>query len=122
MTASNTEWILIAVGAITASMLLQFFAPAAMLRRSYGQAPSDALSLMMARHWGLLVFCVGILLIVAAYQPAIRVPVIVVAMVGKLVLAGLILGSSLRQWPAAVVIAVSDIVMAVLLGLVLLAR
>jgi hypothetical protein len=122
MTTASTEWILIAIGAITASMLLQFFAPAAMLRRAYGQAPSDALSLMIARHWGLLVFLVGILLIVAAYQPAIRVPVIVVAIVGKLVLAGLILGSSLRQWPAAVVIAVSDIVMAVLLGLVLLAR
>ena len=122
MISSNIEWILIVTGLITASMLFQFLAPAQVLRMSYGQVPADSLGLMFARHWGLLVFCIGVLLIIAAYQPAIRVPVIVVALVEKVALGGMILGSSLRQRPTAVMIAVTDLVVALIYGLYLLGQ
>ena len=35
--------------------------------------------LLLVRHWGLLLFLVGALLVYSAFAPAIRVPVLIVA-------------------------------------------
>ena len=74
MLAAQIEWILLITGLATAGALALFLAPVPMLRMLFGQAPSDALSLLIARHWGLLVCLVGALLVYAAYHPEIRVP------------------------------------------------
>jgi broad specificity phosphatase PhoE len=43
-----------------------FVAPVTMMKIVFGQAPSDQLSLLIVRHWGLLVCLVGLLLAYAA--------------------------------------------------------
>jgi hypothetical protein len=67
MTGANIELILVVTGAITAIALLQFITPAPVLRMIYGKDPADEVGLAVARHWALLVFLVGALLIYAAF-------------------------------------------------------
>ena len=83
MIAAHIEQILIVTGAATALAVAQFVAPPQVLRLTYGQAPSDAASLMLARHWGLLIGCIGILLIYSAFYTPVRVPVMVFAVIEK---------------------------------------
>ena len=54
-----------------------------MMRTVFGQSLSDSLGLIVARHWALLIFLVGGLLVYAAYRPEIRVPALIVAVVEK---------------------------------------
>src|SRR5437868_13174115 len=79
MLAARIELILLVTGLATAGALALFLAPVTMMKLLFGQAPSDALSLLIARHWGLLVCLVGGLLIYAAYHAEIRVPTLIVA-------------------------------------------
>ena len=87
MIAAHIQIILIVTGAFTALAFGQFTAPSKLLRLIYGQAQADAASLMLARHWGLLVSCVGLLLIYAAFEPTVRIPVMIFAMIEKIALA-----------------------------------
>ena len=50
MIGSHIEIILIVTGALTAVAILQFIAPAPMLRTICGEAPKDAASIALARH------------------------------------------------------------------------
>jgi hypothetical protein len=112
--ATHIQSILIITGAATALAIGQFIAPSPLLRQVYGHAPDDAVSLMLARHWGLLVGCVGLLLMYAAFQPPVRVPVMIFAVVEKVALGASILGTKLRrQFPAAA-IAVGDVLIALI--------
>lgn len=112
MIATHIQWILIITGAATALALGQFIAPSPLLRQVYGHAPDDAVSLLIARHWGLLVGGVGLLLIYAAFQPPVRAPIMIFAVIEKVALGTAILGTKLlRQSPAAA-IAVGDLLIA----------
>ena len=68
----------------------------------------------ITRHWGLLVFLVGCLLVFAGYHADVRVPVMLVAATEKLVLAAFVLTSPLRRQPLPVLIVSADTVMALL--------
>lgn len=57
----------------------------------------DAASLALTRHWGLLVFLIGALLIYAAFHPGVRDPVVFIAAVEKIALGVIVLGTSLRR-------------------------
>ena len=114
MIGAHIEIILIVTGAATALALVQFIAPSAVLRMVYGAAPADVVGTALARHWGLLIFLIGILLMYAALHPAVRDPTMVVAVVEKLVLGGGVLGTSLRKYPVAVAIAAGDSVIALI--------
>src|SRR5262252_10505340 len=83
MIGAHIELILIVTGALTAIALLQFIAPASVLRMIYGEAPTDEVGLAVARHWGLLTFLVGALLVYAAFHPSVRGPAMVVAVIEK---------------------------------------
>jgi hypothetical protein len=108
MLAAHIELILLLTGLATAGALALFLAPATMLKTLFGQAPSDALSLLIVRHWGLLVCLVGALLINAAYHAETRVPTLIVAVVEKAVIAlGMVL-SPFRRRPAVVLVALAD--------------
>jgi hypothetical protein len=72
MIGTNMEPILIVTGAATAIALIQFITPSQVLRMVFGEAPTNVVCLALARHWGLLVFCVGVLLIYAAFHPSVR--------------------------------------------------
>jgi hypothetical protein len=112
MLAAQMEWILLVTGLATAGALVLFLAPVTMMTMLFGQAPSDALSLLIARHWGLLVCLVGALLIYAAYHAEIRVPTLIVAIVEKAAFALGIFISPLRRRRTVLVMALADAGMA----------
>jgi len=120
MIATHIELILIVTGAATATMLIQFFAPLPVLRLIYGEAPTDGVTVALARHWGLLIFCVGALLIYAAFSPPARAPILVFAVIEKIGLGVCVLGTLLRRQGIVAVLAVADLLMALVYLLYLL--
>jgi len=108
MIGAHIELVLIVTGALTAITIFQFIAPAQVLRMIFGEAPTDEVSLAVARHWGLLVFLVGALLIYAAFHASLRGPAMVVAAIEKAVLGLGVFSTSLRTHPAAAAIAAGD--------------
>jgi hypothetical protein len=97
MLAAHIELILLITGLATAGVLVLFLAPVPVMKVLFGQAPSDALGLLITRHWGLLVGLVGALLIYAAYHAEVRVPTLIIAIVEKVVLVLGLLISPFRQ-------------------------
>jgi hypothetical protein len=108
MLAAQIQLILLITGLVTAGAIVLFLAPVTVMKRLFGQAPSDALSLLIVRHWGLLVCLVGALLIYAAYHTEIRVPTMIVAIVEKVAFVLGMLISPFRRRPSAVLIGVAD--------------
>ena|SRR5437899_2993154 len=108
MLAGQIELILLITGLTTAGALVLFLAPVPVMKMLFGQAPADALSVLIARHWGLLVGLVGALLIYAAYHAEIRVPTLIVASAEKAAFALGMLLSPLRRRPTVLVMAVTD--------------
>jgi len=72
--------ILLVTGIATATMIAAFFAPGLVLAQLFVDPPTDPVSLAVTRHWGMLVFCFGVLLIYAAYRRDTRKPVLIVTM------------------------------------------
>ena len=114
MIGAHIELVLIVTGAVTATALLQFIAAAPVLRMIFGEAPTDEVGLAVARHWGLLTFLIGALLIYAAFQSSVRGPVMVVAVIEKAALALGIFSSSLRSHPVAASAAAGDSLIAII--------
>jgi hypothetical protein len=114
MMAAHVELILIITGLATAGALAIVVAPVPMIRAVFGQAPADPLGLIIARHWALLIFLVGGLIVYAAYRPEIRVPTLIVAVVEKAAFAAAMLTSPFRRRPTVMVIALADAGMAAL--------
>ena len=114
MIATHIQPILIITGAVTAIPLVQFIMPSQVLRMIFGETRTDAISLALARHWGLLIFCVGMLLIYAASHPSVRDPAMVFAATEKVALGAGVLGTSLRRHTVAAAIAAGDSLIALL--------
>jgi hypothetical protein len=83
MLAANIGTVLAVTGVITAAPILLFIAPVQGLRMLFKLQLADEGALLMARHWGLLAFCIGALLVYAAGHPEVRVPVVAVALLEK---------------------------------------
>ena len=120
MITSNIEVILIVTGLLTATMLAQFVAPSWTLRHAFGEVPSGTVGIILARHWGLLLFCVGILLVYSAFHPTVRQPAVVVASVEKVGFVACVFGTSLRQRRIPSIMATGDGLMVVIYVLYLL--
>jgi len=116
MLAAHIELILLLTGLATAGAMVVFLAPVTMLRLLFGQGPSDAPSLLIVRHWGLLIGLVGALLVYAAYHAEVRVPVLIVAIVEKaaFALGYMIFFSPFHRRPIAFALALADSSMAAL--------
>jgi hypothetical protein len=112
MLAAQIELILFITGLATAGALVLFLAPVTMMKLLFGQAPSDVLSLLVARHWGLLVCLVGVLLVYAAYHAETRVPTLIVAIGEKAAFALGMFLSPFRRRPTVLVMALADAGMA----------
>jgi hypothetical protein len=80
----------------------------------FGEAPTDEIGLAVARHWGLLIFLVGALLVYAAFHPAVRGPAMVIAVIEKVALGLGVFGTSLRKHYAAATVAAGDSVIALI--------
>jgi len=117
---SNIEVILIVTGVLTATMLAQFVTPSWTLRHAFGEVPSGTVAIVLARHWGLLLFCVGMLLVYSAFHPTVRQPAVVLASVEKVGFAACVFGTSLRQRRIPSIMATGDALMAVIYVLFLL--
>jgi hypothetical protein len=111
---ANTSTILIVTGAITAGTGVGAFAPAAVLRFLFGATAPDGLTVMITRHWALLVALIGGLLIYAAYHPEMRLAVMVAAIAEKLAIGLLIFTGPWRRSFWAVVVAGTDTAIALL--------
>lgn len=114
MIAAQTGAILIVTGALTACAFAAVFAPVAVLRLLFGVTRPEQLTIMIARHWALLVGLVGGLLVFAAYHPEVRVPVMIAAVVEKLAIGVLIFASPWRRRLGAATVAGGDTVIALL--------
>src|SRR6516165_12219984 len=114
MISAHIELILIVTGAITAIALLQLIAPVLVLRTIFGAAPTDEVGLAVARHWGLLTFLVGALLVYAAFHPSVRGPAIVIAVIEKAALGLGVFATSLRTHSAAAAVAAGDSLIAII--------
>ena len=112
MLAAQIEQILLITGLATTGALVLFLAPDTTMKTLFGQAPSDRLSLLIIRHWGLLVCLVGAQLIYAAYHAEIRVPTLIVAIVEKAAIALGMFISPFRRCPTVLVMALADAGMA----------
>ena len=122
MTAAHVELILLITGLATAGALALVVAPVPMMKAVFGKSPTDPLGLIIARHWALLIFLVGGMIVYAAYRPEIRVPTLIVAVVEKAAFAAAMLLSPLRRRPAVMVMALADAGMAAVYVMILAAR
>ncbi len=114
MLAAHIELILLLTGLATAGAVVVSLAPVTMMRLLFGQAPSDPQSILIVRHWGLLIGLVGALLIYAAYHEEVRLPVLIVAIVEKAAFAVgyMIFFSPFHRRPIAFALALADAGMA----------
>ncbi len=117
MFADDTGVILIVTGAITMGACVGVLAPVTILRILFGERDPDSASILITRHWALLVALVGGLLVYAGYHAEARLPVMIAAIAEKLAIGALIFSSPLRHRAAAAVVAASDTAMALVVHL-----
>jgi len=83
MLAAHIGTLLVVTGVITALPGVLFAAPAQWVRQLLKLELADRGALFIARHWGLLAFAMGVLLVYAAGRPELRAPVVLAALVEK---------------------------------------
>jgi len=118
--AQNIVWILIVCGVATCSMLAMAVAPRFAVRYVFGEEASGAVSDVMARTWGVMIFASGAALIYAAFDESVRLPVIVLAIIGKGAFSASVLASNLRK-QRAFAMALADLAMVALFAWYLVA-
>jgi hypothetical protein len=115
MLKSSIEWILIISGLVTAGAgVIALLFPHFQLRSTYGVENPASIAVFFVRHWGVLIFVVGCLIIYSAYAPAIRVPVLIAAAVEKFALGLLVFLGPVRRTSGMTTSAVVDSVFAIL--------
>jgi hypothetical protein len=106
---SNIEWILVVSGALTAiAGAGAFLFPKTLLRLIFKVENPDGAILFFVMHWGILIFVVGALLKVVAYEPGLRAPVLVAAAIEKFGILFLVLFGPLKRTLGMTAIAVFD--------------
>jgi hypothetical protein len=90
--------ILYVTGAITSLVVVQYFFPAKVLKLLNQIEIHDEAGLLFARHWGLLAFSLGALLIYAADHPQARAAIMLFALIEKAGLVALIAIHSKRSY------------------------
>jgi hypothetical protein len=82
MLTSTFGWIIAASGVVTAvAGLAAVLAPHLFLRSGFGVESPQSSIVFFVRHWGILIFVVGALLVYSAGVPAVRTPVLTAAAV-----------------------------------------
>ena len=78
-------------GIITATVGLQFFFPELVSEKMFQIKLKDDASILVARHWALLVGIIGLLIICSVHSPAIRTHILIAAVISKAAIVLLIL-------------------------------
>lgn len=108
------ELTLIATGVLTALTAIGLLFPHVLLGTLFGLETDDGTTLLLGRHWSLLLAVIGGLLMYAAYHPEVRTPVMLAAATEKIGLALLVVMSPLRKRAITMVAVGADLVMALL--------
>jgi hypothetical protein len=114
MISAHIETILVVTGLATALAIVQCVAPRRILRFAFGLEAPQPVTVLIASHWGLLIFLIGALLVYAAFQPSVRVPSMVIGAIEKLFFAGVIFFGDMPRTARATALAVVDAIIAVL--------
>jgi hypothetical protein len=109
MIASSISDILIVSGAVTAlAGLPAVFAPGWFLRYVFGVNDPQAATGFFVRHWGVLIFAVGMLLAGSAFTPSPRPLVLGAAALEKFAIVALIAFGPLKRTPLMTAAAIVD--------------
>jgi len=108
MIAAYIVPILVVSGAFTMGLIALTLAPRAVSHAIFGVEVTDALTIFLARYTGLLVFLFGALIVVSAFHPEIRRPVLIAACIEKLALVLFVLSRTLRPTPLMIAAAAAD--------------
>jgi len=114
MVTTHIQAILLATGLATMGGIAAFVAPRGVLKLVFGVETPQDVALLLTRHWGLLIFLVGALLVFAAYRPDLQVPAMAIAGVEKIVFAGLVFSGHLKRTTLARMMAALDTAFVVL--------
>ena len=109
MLAASIGWILVVSGVITAGAgLAALFSPHLFLRLGFSvESPISSL-VFFVRHWGVLIFVVGALIVYSAYAPTSRAPVLVAAAIEKFAIGLLTFFGPMKPTSAMTAIAIGD--------------
>lgn len=115
MFASSIGWILAISGLVTAGAgLAALLFPDPLLRLAFGVREPGNATIFFVRHWGILIFVIGALVLYGAYVPSVRVSVLMAAAFEKFAIGILVFFGPLKRTAAMAAIAVTDGVFAVL--------
>jgi hypothetical protein len=107
--ASSIGWILVFSGIVTAAGgLTALLLAVQLLRLAFGVGDGGASTVFFVRHWGVLIFAVGGLILCAAYVPSVRAPVLTAAALEKFAIGILVFFGPLKRTTAMTVIAAID--------------
>lgn len=90
MFTSHIDLILLISGILTSSLIMQAIAPSYALKAFYGKVADSELSLFLARAGGLPIAAIGALMIWASFDDVIRFPIIIIALISKVLFLTLI--------------------------------
>ena len=121
MSETYIRWLLIITGVFTAASVGVFLQPVKQVAIIYGENLTGTAVTMLVRHWGLLITGTGVLIIFSAFNPPLRIPMMVLGVVEKIMLAGSILATPLRKRPIPAAIAALDLLIALLYILYMIA-
>jgi hypothetical protein len=109
------QWILLVSGAATAfGGLAAALFPLGLLRAAFGLERVERPMTFFVRHWGVLLFVVGVLIAYTAAAPATRFPILSAAAAEKFAVVALIFFGPIRRTAAMTAIALADGAFAVL--------
>lgn len=94
--ADHMQWIMLASGLLTLSMLRAVFAPRAAIRAIFGEEVAGPAVELVVRNWGGLIAGGGAMLIYAAFNPEWRPLVLIFTGAGKLMFIALVLAHGRR--------------------------
>ena len=113
--ASAIGWILVVSGAFTAAAgLAGLLAPKGLLGLVFGVRDPGAALVFFVRHWGVLIFVVGALVLYSAYAPPIRAAVLSAAALEKFAIVALVFFGPLKRTRLMTAVAATDGLFAVL--------
>lgn len=115
MLTSSIGWILVVSGLVTAGGgLAALLATRLFLRLGFGVESPASVSLFFVRHWGVLILAVAGLIVLSAYAPAIRVPVLIAAALEKFAMGLFTFFGPMKRTSGMTAIAIVDGVFAIL--------